>query len=34
MRITANPTPEQLKWLVLVILIVVGLSLEEIQGLV
>jgi hypothetical protein len=34
MKIVANPTPEQLKWLVLVILLVVGLSYEEILGLV
>ena len=34
MKIVANPSPEQLKWLVLVILLVVGLSFEEIQGLV
>ncbi len=34
MKIVANPTPEQLKWLVLVILLVVGLSYEDILGLV
>ncbi len=34
MKIVANPTPEQLKWLVLAILLVVGLSYEEILGLV
>ncbi len=34
MKIIANPTPEQLKWLLLVILLVVGLSYEEILGLV
>ncbi len=34
MKIVANPTPEQLKWLVLVILLAVGLSYEEILGLV
>ncbi len=34
MKIIANPTPEQLKWLVLVILVVIGLSFEDLQGLV
>ena len=34
MKIVVNPTPEQLKWLLLVILLVVGLSYEEILGLV
>ena len=34
MRIVANPSPEQLKWLLLVTLLVVGLSYEEILGLV
>ena len=34
MKIVANPTPEQLKWLLLVVLLVVGLSYEEILGLV
>ena len=34
MRIVANPSPEQLKWLLLVILLVVGLSYDEILGLV
>ncbi len=34
MKITANPTPEQLKWLVLAILVVIGLSIEDLQRLV
>ncbi len=34
MKIVANPTPEQLKWLLLVVLLVVGLSYEEILELV
>ncbi len=34
MKIVADPTPEQLKWLLLVVLLVVGLSYEEILGLV
>ncbi len=34
MKIIADPTPEQLKWLVLVILVVIGLSFEDLQGLV
>jgi len=34
MKIVANPSPEQLKWLLLVVLLVVGLSYEEILGLV
>ena len=33
MKIEANPTPEQLKWIVLVILIAVGLGHEQILGL-
>ncbi len=34
MKIIANPTPEQLKWLVLAILVVIGLSIEDLQRLV
>ncbi len=34
MKIVANPSPEQLKWLLLVVLLVVGFSYEEILGLV
>jgi len=33
MKIEANPTPEQLKWIVLVILIAAGLGHEQILGL-
>ena len=33
MKIEANPTPEQLKWIVLVILVVAGLGHEQILGL-
>jgi len=33
MKIEANPTPEQLKWIILVILIAAGLGHEQILGL-
>ena len=33
MKIEANPTPEQLKWIVLVILVAAGLGHEQILGL-
>ena len=33
MKIEANPSPEQLKWLVLVFLVVLGLGHEQILGL-
>jgi len=33
MKIEANPTPEQIKWLILVALIVAGLGHEQILGL-
>jgi len=34
MKIEANPTPEQIKWLILVALIAVGLGHEQILGVV
>jgi len=34
MKIEANPTPSQIKWLILVILISLGLGHEQIMGLV
>jgi hypothetical protein len=33
MKIEANPTPEQIKWLILVVLIAAGLGHEQILGL-
>ena len=33
MKIEANPTPEQLKWLILVALVAAGLGHEQILGL-
>jgi len=33
MKIEANPSPEQLKWIVLVILVAAGLGHEQILGL-
>ncbi len=33
MKIEANPTPEQIKWLILVIMICAGLGHEQILGL-
>ena len=34
MKIEANPSPEQLKWIVLVLLVAVGLGHEQILGLI
>jgi len=34
MKIEANPTPAQIKWLILVILIAAGLGHEQILGLI
>jgi len=34
MKIEANPTPAQIKWLILVILIAMGLGHEQILGLI
>jgi len=33
MKIEANPTPEQIKWIILVLLITLGLGHEQILGL-
>jgi len=32
MKIEANPTPEQIKWLILIIMIAAGLGHEQILG--
>ena len=34
MKIEANPTPEQIKWFILVLLVVLGLGHEQILGLI